>query len=221
MYLFLIRHTESEKNIKNTFSSLKDEEKLTPKGESDAIEIAQQILCFAKRHSYKCHFIYSANSTRSKKTAERIAKLFNAEVQIEENLRSTRPGVLGGAKKERIKETHPVYAQQYYLFERGLYNVYDFINPENKEPKKDFEQRVNACVEKIISDKSEDIKIIVAHRSSITAILLNFARKYHHYPENFSGHVPLDLGCVSILRETDNNWEILKVNEKCNIINDF
>ena len=30
MYLFLIRHTESQKNIDDTFSSMKDDECLTP-----------------------------------------------------------------------------------------------------------------------------------------------------------------------------------------------
>lgn len=218
MYIFLIRHTESEKNIENHFSSMKDDERLTPKGEMEAMEIAKHISDFVARHNCKCKNIYSANSTRSIKTAQRIATLIHATIQIEEGLRSTRPGVLAGTNKDVIKKTHPEYAQQYYLFEKGVYNVYDFINPENKEPKQDFERRVNACVERIISDKSEDIKIIIAHRSSITAILLNFARKYHHYPENFSGHVPLDLGCASIIREMNNNWEILKVNEKSNII---
>ena len=40
-----------------------------------------------------------------------------------------------------------------------------------------------------------------------------FAKKYYNYPECFSGHVRLDLGCISILKKNDDNlWEILKVN---------
>jgi broad specificity phosphatase PhoE len=222
MYLFLIRHTESEKNKENHFSSLKDDECLTPKGELDAEEIAKHISDFVAQHSYKCRNIYSANSARSINLAQKIASLIQAQILVEEGLRSTRPGVLAGANKDEVKTTHPEYAQQYYLFEKGVFNVYDFKNPEKKEPKRDFERRVNECVERIISDKSEDIKIIVGHRSSITAILLHFARKFHNYPENFSGHVPLDLGCISILRKTDNdNWEIVKVNEKYDIINEL
>lgn len=218
MYLFLIRHTESEKNKDNKFSSSNDDENLTVKGNSDAIEIANYVSDFAIKHSYKSKSVYSANSIRSIKTAEKIANSIEANIQIEEDLRSTRPGVLEGVRKDKIKETHPEYAQQYYLFEKGVFNVYDFKNPKDKEPKRKFEERVTACVDRILSDKSEDIKIIVGHRSSITAILLYFARKYHNYPENFSGHIPLDLGCVSILKEKDGRWEILKVNEKCNII---
>lgn len=221
MYLFLIRHTESEKNIDNRFSSMKDDESLTPLGEMDAEVIGKQISVFIAHHSYKCSTIYSANSARSIKTAEIIARSINAKMQVEADLRSTGPGVLAGTKKDKVKETHPEYAQQYYLFEKGVYNFYDTNNPEDKEPKHDFEQRVNACVERIVSDKSENIKIIIGHRSSITAILLHFARKYHNYPDYFFGHIPLDLGCVSILSERDNNWEIVKVNEKCDIINEL
>ena len=220
-YIFLIRHTESIKNLENTFSSTKDDECLTPNGVLYATEIAKHISEFASRHSYKSNIIYSANSTRSIETAKIIANTINAKIQVDENLRSTRPGILMGAKKDEIKLTHPEYAQQYYLFEKGVFNVYDFKNPNNKEPKKAFENRVNTCVEKIISGNSDDFQIIIGHRSSLTAILLYFARKFHNYPENFSGHIPLDLGYISIIREVGNNWEILKVNEKIKIIDNL
>lgn len=222
MYLFVIRHTESEKNVNNQFSSVKDDEKLTVKGELDANQIANQILKFVTMHSFKCNAIYSANSIRSIKTAEKIAEKIKVKVSIEENLRSTRPGILEGIKKDNVKNTHPEYGHQYYLFEKGVFNVYDFKVPENKEPKKEFEKRVNTCLHKLLSDKSEDVKIIVGHRSSITAILLDFAKKYHNYPENFSGHIPLELGCISVIKEIeDNNWAIIKVNEESRIINEL
>ncbi|MDR1005307.1 MAG: phosphoglycerate mutase family protein [Bacteroidales bacterium] len=220
MYLFIIRHTESEKNIKNQFSSTNDDENLTENGESDAIEIANEISKFITKYSLKCNNIYAANSVRSIKTAEKIAEKLNAEVTVEENLRSTRPGVLEGITKDEVKNSHPEYGHQYYLFEKGVFNVYDFETPEDKEPKREFEKRVNNCVSKILSDKNEDVKVIVAHRSSITAILLDFARRFYNYPVDFSGYIPLELGCVSVLKETERNtWEIIKVNEKCSVIN--
>jgi broad specificity phosphatase PhoE len=222
MYLFIIRHTESEKNRKNQFSSIKDDEKLTKNGELDAIEIANEISNYITKHSLRCKNIYSANSTRSIKTAEKIAEKLQVLVKIEEDLRSTRPGVLEGQAKDKVKYTYPEYGHQYYLFEKGIFNAYSFKAPENKEPKKEFEKRVNNCISKILSDRSEDIKIIVAHRSSMTSILLDFARKYHNYPLNFSGHIPLELGYVSIIKETeDSNWKIIKVNEKCYVIKEI
>lgn len=222
MLLLIIRHTESEKNAKNQFSSEKDDENLTEKGELDAIEIANEISKFIVANSLKCNIIYSANSTRSIKTAEKIANKLKIKIRIEEDLRSTKPGMLKGIRKDKVKYTHPEYGYQYYLYEKGVFNVYDFKVPASKEPKKDFEKKVNDCVRQILSDKNEDIKIIIAHRSSITAILLDFARRYHNYPQNFSGHIPLDLGYVSLLKETDdNNWKIIKVNEKCRTINEL
>jgi len=223
MYLFIIRHTESEKNVKDDFASEKDLEPLTEKGTNNSAEIANHIAEFIKRKSLISRKIYTANSTRSKETAKEIANKLNLELCVEESLRSIKAGDLEGKSKQEAKDSYPEYMQQYYLFEKGLFNSYDFNAPKNKEPKKDFESRVNNCVDKIISDESENVKIIVAHRSSITTMLLEFAKKYHNYPTLFSGHVLLDLGNVTALkREENGTWKILKVNEKINeIINDL
>jgi|GEM_PF-2313634 len=223
MYLFVIRHTESEKNVNDDFSSEKDLEPLTEKGTNNSAEIANHIAEFIKRKSLISKKIYTANSIRSKETAREIAKKLNLELCVEESLRSIKPGDLNGKSKQEAKDSYPEYMQQYYLFEKGLFNSYDFKTPENKESKKDFENRVNNCVDRIISDESENAKIIVAHRSSITTMLLEFAKKYYSYPTIFSGHILLDLGNVSVLKREENGaWKILKVNEKINdIINEL
>jgi broad specificity phosphatase PhoE len=221
MYLFIIRHTESEKNIEDNFSSEMDLEPLTEVGANNSAEIANHIADFIKRKSLISKRIYTANSIRAKETAIEIAKKLDLELCEEEALRSIKPGVL--KDKKLGKNSHPEYMQQYYLFEKGVFNSYDFNVPENKEPKKDFENRVNSCIDRIISDDSENVKIIVAHRSSITTMLLEFAKKYHRYPTIFSGYIYLELGNVSVLKREDNGiWKILKVNEKIGeIINEL
>ena len=190
-------------------------------GVLNAVEIANHIYSFALRHSYKCSTVYSANSTRSLETAKEIANAINANIQIEDNLRSTKPGILMGTKKDALRMTHPEYAQQYYLYEKGVFNVYDFSNPANKEPKHVFEKRVKTVIEKIISNPNEDFHVVIGHRSSLTAILLYFARKYHNYPDYFFGHISLDLGCVSIIRKISNKWEIFKVNENSIVLDEL
>lgn len=223
MYLFIIRHAESEKNTRNGFSSEEDLEPLTEKGKNDSVEIANYIADFVKNKSLTSKKIYTAGSVRSKETAEEIASKLNSEVCIEQALRSIKSGKLMGKSEKEAENSHPEYMQEYYLFRKGVFNSYDFNAPEDKEPKKDFEQRVISCINKIISDESESIKIIVAHRASITTALLEFAKKYHNYPTVFSGHILLDLGFVSVLKKEKNDtWKILKVNEKINnIINDL
>jgi len=214
MYLLLIRHTESEKNIYNQFSSESDNERLTKDGEQNALHLCYQIEQFMKSKHLSCKNVYSAKSARSSETASVIASKLNLNLCLEEALRSTKPGSLSGKSEEEAQKSNPEYIKQLYLFRNGLYNAYDFTVADGKEPKKQFEKRVSDCIQKILSDESESIKIVIAHRSSITSILLEIAKKYYNYPDSFSGYVQLDLGCVSILKKdnTNNQWEILKVN---------
>jgi broad specificity phosphatase PhoE len=215
MYLLLIRHTESEKNINNQFSSENDDEKLTEAGEQNALYLVYKIRKFINSHKLFCKNIYSANSARARGTAKILADELHLNLCFEDALRSTKPGFLSGKSEEEALKSNPEYMKQLELFRKGLYNAYNFTVAEGKEPKKEFEKRVSDCIQNILSDKSETIKIIIAHRSSITSILMEFARKHYNYPTNFSGYVQLDLGYISLLKkDKDNNWEILKVNSK-------
>lgn len=215
MYLILIRHTESLKNVNNQFSSETDSESLTEFGKEECSIIANDINDFMIRKNLTCNNVYSANSVRAIDTAKIIADKLSAKVQVEEALRSTKPGSLTGKSEIEAIKTNPAFIEQLYLFRNGLFNAYDFTVAENKEPKKDFEKRVLKCLNEILSEDSESIKIISAHRSSITCILLEFAKKFYNYPSNMSGHVLLDLGKISLAKTTtDKKWEILKVNFK-------
>lgn len=213
MYLIIIRHAESIKNTNVQFSSENDLEHLTPKGISDSLDVANILKVFLQKKLLLCKKIYSANSTRAINTSKIIAEELGLTLQVEESLRSTKPGSLAGKSEEEAKKTNPEFIDQLYLFRNGLFNAYDFTVAEGKEPKKDFEKRVADCLYNILSDESENIKIVVAHRSTITTILLGFAKAYYNYPVNFSGHVPLELGHISLLKkEVAGNWRILKVN---------
>src|SRR5205085_4580294 len=140
--------------------------------------------------------------------------------QAEEALRSTKPGALKGKSEAEAIKTNPEFIEQLYLFRNGLFNAYDFTVADNKEPKKDFEKRVLNCLDAILFDESESVKIVIAHRSSITCILLEFAKKYYNYPRTFSGHILLDLGRLSLIERTSSNkWKILKVNCKSSELN--
>lgn len=220
MHLILIRHTESLKNVNNQFSSETDSESLTELGKQECSIIANDISDFMSKNNLTCNNVYTANSVRAIDTAKIIADKLSAKVQVEEALRSTKPGSLTGKSEAEAIKSNPEFIEQLYLFRNGLFNAYDFKVAENKEPKKDFERRVLRCLDEILSDESESIKIISAHRSSITGILLEFAKRYYNYPTNFSGHILLDLGKLSLVETTsDNKWKILKVNCKSSELN--
>jgi broad specificity phosphatase PhoE len=220
MHLILLRHTESLKNVNNQFSSETDEESLTERGIEECSGIARDIHNYMVRKNLVCHNVYSANSVRSIDTAKIIADELSSHVQVEEALRSTKPGTLSGKSEAEAIRTNPEFIEQLYLFRNGLFNAYDFTVAENKEPKKVFERRVLNCLNAILFDESESLKIIIAHRSSITCILLDFARRYYKYPANFSGHIPLDLGKLSLTEKTINGkWRILRVNSESSELN--
>lgn len=222
MYLIVIRHTESIKNINTQFSSEYDLEDLTDIGKQQSLNIAKNLKEFIINKSLKCNKVYSANSTRSIETAKFIASYLDVDVSIEEDLRSTKPGSLAGKSEEEAKKTNPLFIEQLYLFRNGLFNAYDFKVADGKESKKEFEKRVNGCIDRLINDNTEDIKIVVAHRSSITTILLEFAKRFYNYPQDFSGHVPLDLGYASILiKENISGWKFLKVNSEISSIKEL
>lgn len=213
MHIILIRHTESEKNVNNRFSSYKDEEPLTVTGISQSEILGNDLLEFKKRKNLTCKNVYAANSARAIDTAKIIATKLNVTVSVEDALRSTRPGALSGKSEEEGLKTNPEFLEQLYLFRNGLFNAYDFTVAEGKEPKKDFEKRVWGRLNEIISDNSESLKIISAHRSSITYMLLEFAKRYYNYPQNMSGHVLLDLGKISLVEAVaENKWRITRVN---------
>ena len=213
MHLILIRHTESEKNVNNQFSSYIDAEPLTEIGMTQSEILGNDLLDFKNRKNLICNNVYAASSTRAIDTAKIIASKLNVTVSVEDALRSTKPGALSGKSEEEGLKTNPDFLEQLYLFRNGLFNAYDFTVAEGKEPKKDFEKRVWERLSEIISDNSESLKIISAHRSSITYMLLEFAKRYYNYPKNMSGHVLLELGKISLVETVaDDKWKISRVN---------
>ncbi len=92
-------------------------------------------------------------------------------------------------------------------------NAYDVPRPSGYEDVRQFEFRVNQAIQKILEVPNEDLKVLVLHRSPITATLINFARQATGYPENYYGHIQLDLGYVSwITVDSQGKYNIRHVN---------
>jgi broad specificity phosphatase PhoE len=123
--------------------------------------------------------------------------------------------VLAGKTEEEAAASHPEYVEALRLYRAGLLNSYDIPSFEGKEDKRAFESRVACEVARILDHGNESLKVIVTHRSPITAALIDFARRYHGYPADFFGHVQLDLGRLSWVEEIENGrWRIRQVNAR-------
>ncbi len=213
MHLLLIRHPESHKNIEEVFSSIEGKESLTVYGKSQILSLSKSIAEFKEKRKLRVRFIYSSNSNRSIEPASYIANRLNAKIEVFKKLRSTYAGSLAGISLKDAESLAPNFVRQYKLYRAGLLNSYRIETLNGRETRLSLEKRVQKCIEKIISRPEEDLKIIMMHRSSITATLIYFARSNYDYPKDFYGYVNLDIGYVSYLKRKNNlRWEIKAVN---------
>lgn len=214
--LLILRHLESNKNIHQQFSSMEDREELTSNGMLMGHTAANYISMFVENHSYKVKKIYCANSTRAIKTAKIIADKLGVETYAFDELRSNNSGSLRGKSEFEAQKINPIFMKQLKLFRAGIYSSYNFVDVFNREDKHDFEKRVNKCIEKILAEDLGTLKIVVLHHSSLTATIINFARKFYNYPLEFYGHVACELGNIYLISEND----ILLCNEPVSILGD-
>lgn len=211
--VFLVRHTESDKNTQATFAARDGGEVLTPIGQVQARTIGQALATLSSNLGRKIGFVASSKSMRSMQTAELIAAELECNVQVFEGLASIGSGILAGATEQEAQATHGSYMRALRLYRAGLFNSYDIPEFEGKEEKRVFEARVNAAYLEITRNENSDI-IVVSQRSPITAMLLEVARANHGYPQDFFGFVQLDLGRVSwIVKSETGSSEIKAVNQ--------
>ena len=176
--------------------------------------MAKGIREFTGVHNLSINAIHCASSRRAISTAEIIADSLNINYIAYDDLLSTKAGKLAGMNEKDAFETNPDFIRQLYLYRKGLYNAYLFTVAEGKENKKNFERRVTSCFRKIIKNNTQNgLVVIITHRSPITTILIDFAKKFYDYPKKYLGYIPLDLGKVSWLKKENNNWEICRINE--------
>jgi broad specificity phosphatase PhoE len=213
MYLLLIRHLESQKNVHEAFSSDADTEPLTLDAQRELKSWAMVVAEWIQVSGLTTRRVHSTASRRAEDTATGLAELLGVPIVTHERLRSTHPGVLAGKSATEAQQTNPEFMEQLRLYRQGLFNAYEFKVAESKEPKRDFDARIAACIAEIMNADDDDLKVVVSHRAPITTTLIAAARSGYRYPDNFFGYVELALGHVSLLeRSTLGTWKIHSVN---------
>jgi broad specificity phosphatase PhoE len=211
LHVFVCRHAEAVKNQQASFASAGVADDLTDGGTRDASAIARNLSTMVERRGIKIQAVLSSASLRSVRTAEVIAGSFGCLASASAGLDSIRSGVLAGVPEADARRTHPEYMRALSLYRAGLFNSYNIPEFEGKEDKRAFERRVVGAFSEFTA-KATGGAIVVAQRSSITAILIHCARQSGAYPSDFFGHVQLDLGHVSWLSLTAGRWSIQAVN---------
>lgn len=212
-YILFIRHVETTKNLNKEFSKEEKEDKLTLLGEQQASKLVSFIKYMIEIKELKKSRIYTSNSYRTVDTGCIISSELNIKIRQIKGLTSYNMGVIGGLTEHETENSYPVFFNQLKLYRNGLLNSYEIDYPLNSENPIQFEKRVENGINVILKDESEDFKIVILHRSVLTATYINFARKYHNYPANFYGFVPIDNGCITLIELINCEWKFNFINE--------
>lgn len=197
MDIFLLRHFESIKNTQVTFSSIDDREELTENGVLQGKQVSDNLRQILELKGLTVKNIYCAKSVRAQRSAELMASALSGSVQVQtfNELLSTKSKDILGKTKKQVRESNPEFIRELSLYDAGIFSSYDFHREVGRELKIEYEKKVCECIEKIVNNGvEENVKIICMHNSSITAAVINIARKLCRYPKNYYGKVIADNG---------------------------
>lgn len=193
----LVRHPEALKNTKVSFGGEASDDQLTESGAGSAGELARQMrIAFSDTPTR----LLTSPATRAQAQAEAIGAAIGAVPTELGGLESIDTGALSGVTERHAWELFPAYMRRLALYRAGLLNGYDLLGPG--ETLACFEERVVECVGPCRTGHPS-LSVIVAHRSTITAILMLAARELHGFPSGFYGYVELPASSISVI-----NWTV-------------
>ncbi len=215
MEIFLLRHFESVKNTQVTFSSIDDKEQLTENGVLQGKQVSENLKKILKLKGLTVKNIYCAKSVRAQQSAEIMAKTLSNSIRIQafSELLSTKSKDVLGKTKEQVWKSNPTFMRELSLYDAGIYSSYDFHRDIGRDLKIQYENMVYNCIEEIVNNGAqEDVKIICLHNSSLTAAVINIARKLCKYPKNYYGKVIADNGKFFWVHEENNQQRFVVAN---------
>lgn len=215
MDIFLLRHFESTKNTQVTFSSIDDKEELTENGIMQGKRVSDNLRQILELKGLTVKNIYCAKSVRAQQSAELMATVLAKDVQIQtfNELLSTKSKDILGKTKKQVMKSNPEFMRELSLYDAGIYNSYDFHREVGKDLKIEYERKVCKCIEEIVNnDVEENAKIICLHNSSLTAAVINIARRLCQYPKNYYGKVISDNGKIFWIHGENNEQRFIVAN---------
>lgn len=148
MKLFLIRHGQTDWNIKGKIQGSCDIE-LNHTGIKQAEELSNKVL----ENKYKFSKIYSSPQRRAVKTAEILSKVTNIEYISTEGLEEINFGEWEGLSWAEVKEKYPTEYDEWYINRR-------YAKPPKGQSYQDMVERVLKAIHKIINENCDDVAIV-------------------------------------------------------------
>jgi broad specificity phosphatase PhoE len=194
MDIILLRHFESIKNIEDTIASSKGSEHLTLHGLNDAKLFSALLPNVLNKKKLVLNQVYVADSVRAVESILPTIECMQLEMIRVKQFCSQNLGILNGKNEREIELLSGNYSNELKLHRCGLFSSYDYSTVLNGISKIEYERDVLLAFDEILNIDNGSVKLFVLHNSSITVLLIYFARLLFKYPSDFYGFVKSDLG---------------------------
>jgi broad specificity phosphatase PhoE len=180
MYLFLIRHGQSEGNVARRLQGWQDAP-LTPLGEQQAIRAATALATFLQAAGVSVATVYSSPLQRALRTADVISQAIGAPLEIDPGLREMHFGRIEGLTDAEWKDCFPELLPDWHRHDN-----LDFGWPEG-ETRRAFYTRIEQAIDGIVARQAPGANpVIVAHGGVISSYLSHLTTGEWHHWRRFS-----------------------------------
>jgi len=159
--LILLRHGQSEKNVKDIFDSSDDAFPLTPLGRKQAEEAAKKL------KDVKIDKIFVSSVLRARETAEIISAKKGIKPEIARELVEVRSG--NWEPKNRYDESIQETRKQYKSL--SMDEQYVAVRGETGETWKECEERMYGFTKKVIKENPGQTILLVSHQAPLVYLL--------------------------------------------------
>lgn len=184
--VIMLRHAESQKNRLKLFSPNVASDALTPTGLEQIYAIKDEMQSLVQTIGQHSCAVVSSPTPRSLQTAALLFPGCAAEgYDALASIRSPH----AGKSETHVASADPAFSNGVGEYRMGLRNAYDIPRGEG-EAVATFERRTIDALTAIVGT-ADSLNILVAHRSTITALLIYAARLLNGYPRGWYGHIPV------------------------------
>lgn len=194
MEFLIVRHSETNKNHEDKFDLLSDtHDRFTEFGVFQ-LEATRQFLIHEK--SNKRTIILTGIRKRVKDTAIHLSKNLNIPYDLIHDFLPIYPGTLSGLTQEEARKVYPNLMNDRKLFSKNQIDGYKIRFPKG-DNLKGYEQKIKRIILGELKTHNKFDKIIlIAHRSTILALLNIFSKEFGIQESNTYKYYETPIGCI-------------------------
>ncbi len=183
MYLFLIRHGQSEGNVAGRLQGWQDAP-LTALGERQAVRVAVALRQFLTAAEVEVAAIYSSPLQRAARTADAVSQVLGLPVQTDPDLREMHFGRVEGLTEAEWKDCFPDTLAAWHQPDNM-----DFGWPEG-ETRRGFYARIEQTLGRILAAHPPEANLVLVTHGGLIASYLSWVEtgSWHGWREFMVGN---------------------------------